>query len=140
VFGGYARDQTNQDAVIAGRATFGAYLSNIGSTGMDLTVSDARILRDGLPSYDSWYVSAGHTVGVRAYLSADYTTSLSTIDLSSASVALIQTNPRTQRFSGSATVNLNRTLSLLVTADHTLDSSYTENRVLAGLTCRVPLK
>jgi hypothetical protein len=140
LFGGYARDQTNQDAVITGRATFGAYLSNIGSTGLDLTVSDARILRNGLSSYDSWYVSTGHTVGARAYLSADYTTSLSTIDLSSASVAQIQTNPRTQRFSGSATVNLNKTFSLLVTADHTIDPSYTENRVLAGITCRVPLK
>lgn len=52
VFGGYARDQTNQDAVITGRATFGAYISSLWSTGLDLTVSDSRILRGGLSSYD----------------------------------------------------------------------------------------
>ncbi len=140
VFGGYARDQTNQDTVITGRATVGAYISSLGSTGLDLTVSDSRILRGGLSSYDAWYVSVGRTAGGRAYLSGDYTTSLSTLNLSTSSVAQIQTNPRTQRLSGSATVNLNRTFSLLVTADHTIDPAYTDNRVLAGITCRVPVK
>jgi hypothetical protein len=140
VFGGYARDQTNQDAVITGRATLGAYFASLGSTGLDLTVSDSRILRGRLSSYDSWYVSTGHTVGGRAYLSGDYTTSLSTINVSTSSVVQIQTNPRMQRFSGSATVNLNRTFFLLISADHTIDPSYTDNRVLAGITCRIPLK
>lgn len=140
VFGGYARDQTNQDSIVTGRVTAGAYLSNLGSTGIDLTVSDARTLRGHLSSYDAWYVSAGHAVGNRAYVSGDYTTSLSTLNLSDPSAVQIQANPRTQRFSGSAIVNLNRTLSLLVNVDHTIDAAYTDNRVLAGITVRVPIK
>jgi len=140
VFGGYARDQTNQDSIITDRLTAGAYISSLGPTGIDLTVSDSRTLRGSQSSYDSWYVSAGHVVGSRGYLSGDYTTSLSTLNLTASSALQIQTNPRTQRFSGSATVNLNRTFSLLVTVEHTIDPSYTDNRVLAGITFRIPVK
>jgi len=140
VFGGYSRDRTNQDSIVTDRVTAGAYISSLGATGIDLTVSDSRTLRGSLSSYDSWYVSAGHAVGNRAYVSADYTTSLSTLNVSTSSAVQILTSPRTQRLSGSANVNLNRTWSLLVTVDHTSDAAYTDNRVLAGIICRIPIK
>jgi hypothetical protein len=50
---------------------------------------------------------------------------------------VIENRPHTDRVSGSAVVNLNRTVSLLVTGEYAMEKTLNEARVLAGITYRI---
>lgn len=138
VFGGLGRDRTDRDADATRRYNAGFHVSGRALAGADLTVSYSRMDRGRPGSYGSWYVSAGRSVSARIYLSGDFSSSLAITRFTRSDGVVIETRPETKRFSVTALANLTRSLSLLVTAEHTRDTGAHENRLLAGLTWRVP--
>jgi len=136
VFAGYSRDKNDRTADPVGRFSFGLSSTNLFKSGIDVHVSDYRYSGGTGPAYNSWYVSVGRNLSSKVYLSAEYTTSLSILRYVQSSGVVIENRPQTKRFGGSAIIHVSRTSSLLVVFDHTKDDSYTDNRVLAGLTIR----
>jgi hypothetical protein len=136
VFAGYGQDKNDRDADPMDRVSFGVYSSNLFGTGVDVNVTDYRYKRGSASSYDSWYVSAGRSVGSRLYLSGEYTTSLSVLRYAREDGFIVESRPQTDRFGASANIYLSRTLSLLVVADYTRDEGYKETRLLSGLSVR----
>lgn len=135
VWAGYYRDRNNMDSTATGRINAGFWAGNILGSGLDFMVSDNRSDRTG-SRYDSWYVSLGASLGRAVYLSADYTTSLSVLSFTDAGGAQVESRPESKRYSLSSTVNLNRTLSLLLTADHSLLDTGRDNRAMLGFVVR----
>ena len=136
VFAGYGQDTNGSGDQATGRLSFGLYSSNLFGSGIDLNVTDYRYHRGNESSYDSWYVSLGRSVGSKVYLTGDFTSSLSVVRYTQSSGIMIETKPSTQRFSGSAMINLKRSMSLFLTAEHTTDDTYNENRMFMGITIR----
>ena len=138
VFGGYGIDKNNQDSEQTTRVTAGGYANNVAGSGVDATVSFSRFDR-GMPgSFDSWYFSVGRSLTSKIYLSGDYTSSLSVARFTSDAGLIVETRPQTDRYSGSAVVNLTRLVSLLVTLEYANDDAYTDARLLAGASYRLP--
>ena len=81
VWGGYYQDKNNRDDITSSRWLFGASAMNVFQTGLDLTATDSRTNRPGSSSYDAWYFSLGRSLGSRLYLTLDYSTSLSVLQL-----------------------------------------------------------
>ena len=131
----YGQDRTNRDDARTGRVTWGGYASNVLRSGFDVSGSDARIDRP-TGAYHSRYLSVGRSVGRKVYVSGDYSTSLSVVQFLRSDGLLIETRPWTRRYSGSANVNLTRAISLLATADYTLDEAQRDVRLLSGLSYR----
>jgi hypothetical protein len=138
LYAGYGQDRNDRDSEPASRVTLGGSASNLLGSGLDTTVSLYRIDRGAPGSYDSWYVSIGRSIGSRTYVSGDYNSSLSVVRTASTGDFVVESRPRTDRFSVSAIINATRLLSFLVTAERTTDDAYTESRVLAGISCRLP--
>ena len=136
VFAGYGQDKNGSGDQATGRLSFGLYSSNLFGSGIDLNVTDYRYNRGVQSSYDSWYVSLGRSVGSKVYLTGEFTSSLSVLRYTQSSGIVIETKPSTQRFGGSAMIHLTRAMSLFVTAEHTKDDTYSENRLMTGLTFR----
>ena len=132
----YARDRNNRDDVPVARETFGGQASNILSSGLDASFSDARIARSSGP-YHSRYMSIGRGIGRAAYASFDYSTSLSVIRFERFDGVIIETRPSTRRWSGSGTVNVSRAVSLMFTLDRTTDDAVRDLRILTGLSYRI---
>jgi len=137
VYGGYGQDRNDETSDAVDRINVGGSASNILGTGIDATVSLYRMDRGQPGSYDSWYASAGRSLGSRVYLTGDYTSSLSVVRFLGGDGIVIESRPHTDRYSVTTIVNLTRAVSLLATAEHTADDTYSENRVLAGLTYRL---
>jgi hypothetical protein len=136
VYGGYSRDKNNRDTAPTGRTLVGGYASNVANSGFDVSASDSIMHRSN-GSYHSTYVSAGRQVGRAVYVSGDYTTSLSVIRFSRSDGITIETRPHTTRFSGTATVIVGRSVSLLATVERTKDDQFRDLRVLSGITYRI---
>jgi hypothetical protein len=136
VYAGYSRDRTNREDSATGRALFGGNAGNVFGTGFDLSGSDSRVERSAGP-YHSRYFSVGRSIGRAVYASLDYSTSLSVIRVLRSDGVIIETRPSTRRYSGSASIVLNRYLSLLATVDQTVDGDLKELRVLSGLSYRI---
>ena len=136
VYTGYARDRTNRDDVATGRFTLGGHAGNVFGTGFDISGSDSRVQRASGP-YNSRYFSVGRNLGRAAYVSMDYSTSLSVVRFLRSDGVIIETRPSTRRYSGSGSVTLNRYLSLLTTVDYTIDNDLNELRILSGLSYRI---
>lgn len=136
VFAGYGQDRNDRDTEAMARLSLGVYASNLFGSGVDLNVTDYRYHRGSSSSYDSWYVSVGRSFGSRVYLSGEYSTSLSVLRYARADGFLIENRPQTDRFGVSANVYLTRRLSLIITADDTRDTGFSEVRVLSGLAVR----
>ena len=135
VYGGYSVDKNNRDTDPTNRFLVGGYASNIAESGVDVTVSDSLMDRP-TGSYHSFYVSVGHQVKRNAYVSGDYSTSLSVVRFSRSDGITIETRPQTRRFSGTATINAGRSASLLATVERSLDDQVNELRVMTGITYR----
>ena len=90
---------------------------------MDVAASDSLIDRT-TGSYHSRYVSVGRQFGRGVYASGDYSTSLSVVRYSRSDGIVVETRPHTTRFSGTATVSVGRSVSLMATVDRTSDGSY----------------
>ncbi len=136
MYAGYSRDRTNREDSATGRALFGGHAGNVFGSGFDLSGSDSRVERATGP-YHSRYFSVGRSIGRDVYLSMDYSTSLSVIRFLRSDGVIIETRPSTRRYSGSASIVLNRYLSLLATVDQTMDGDLKELRVLSGLSYRI---
>jgi hypothetical protein len=135
VYGGYSRDKNNRDAEQTGRVIAGGYASNIGGSGVDVTASDSLLER---PSgrYHSRYLSIGRSIGRSVYASADYSTSLSVVRFSRSDGITVETRPHTTRYSGTASVNIGRFVSLLANVERTTDDQIRDFRLLSGITLR----
>ena len=136
VYGGYSRDKNNRDTDPTGRVLVGGYASNVANSGVDVTASDSLLNRPG-GSYHSRYVSVGRELKRGVYLSGDVTTSLSVIRYSRSDGITVETRPSTVRYSGTTTINVGRSTSLLATIERSVGDDYTEFRVLSGLTFRI---
>jgi hypothetical protein len=137
VFAGYGQDRTNRGDPVTGRLTAGGSASSVLGSGVDVTVSYSRIDRQTRGSYASWYASAGRNLTAKVYVTGDFSSSVSVLRLTGADGVTIENRPTTRRVSGSAIVYLTRLVSLLVTGEHTIEPGASENRILAGLTCRL---
>jgi hypothetical protein len=137
IFAGYTKDRNNREDAPTGRVTFGGFATNLFQSGFDLNISDSRMSGPSA-SYDSWDASFGRSLGVRMYLTLDYSTSLSTFQLLGQDGFLLQTRPRTNRYSVSDLIRVTRTgkFSLLASADRTRDGDLTELRWLMSLIYR----
>jgi hypothetical protein len=136
-FAGYARDRNNRDDQISNRTTAGGSVANLVGTGVDVTVSLSRFDRGTAGSYDSWWASAGRSLGSRVYVSGEYSSSAAVVRFAGSDGITIETRPHTDRFGGSAVVNVNRAISLLVTGEYAKEDTLNEVRILAGITYRL---
>jgi hypothetical protein len=135
VFAGYARDRNNRNDAVTGRLTFGLFATNLFRTGLDVRVSDNRVNRPG-SSYDAWDVSVGRSITPRVYLTADYSSSLAVLQVTTLGGFRIETRPRTTRYALSALVTFNRWISWLASGEYLRDGTLSEFRWLSGLTYR----
>jgi hypothetical protein len=135
VYSGYARDKNNRDAQQMGRFLFGGYAGNLGGSGLDLTASDSMI-QQPTGHYHSQYVSVGRQIGRSVYVSGDYSTSLSVIRFSRSDGIVVEMRPHMSRFSGTASINVGRSVSLLTTLEQTSDDQSHDLRLLSGITYR----
>jgi hypothetical protein len=136
IYGGYSQDKNNRDAEPTGRTLVGGYASNVFKSGFDVSGSD-NLMKRSTGDYHSRYVSLGHQIGRRIYTTVDYTTSLSVVRFSRSDGITIESRPHTARYSGTATINVTRTVSILATLDRTDQDDVHELRVLSGLTYRI---
>lgn len=136
VWAGYYQDQTNRDDVAQSRWQLGLSAMNVLASGFDVFVSDNRTNRPGSSSYDAWYFSLGRSLGSRLYLTLDYSTSLSVLQLTDSGGLTVVTRPSSRRTSLSGIWNVSRAFSLLATAEQLDDDTTTQNRGLLGLTLR----
>jgi hypothetical protein len=137
-FGGYEVDRNNQNDRLAKRLAAGFYYYNGLNTGIDLS---ATIFHTDNPngtagSYDSYFASIGKNFGNAVYVSADYTSSLSILQLTPVGGVQIQNLPRSRRFSLTGLVHLSRHFSLLASGDYTWQGDSTEARLTLGVTYR----
>jgi hypothetical protein len=136
VWGGYYQDKNNRDDTVSNRWQFGLSTMNVLKSGFDVFVSDNRTIRPGSSSYDAWYFSVGHSLGSRVYLTLDYSTSLSVLQLTDSGGLTIVNRPSSRRFSLSGNWNMSRSFSVLATGEKLDDDTSTQYRGLLGLTFR----
>ncbi len=136
LWGDFAQQQSSVAGETYPRYQVGLYLFNLLGSGFDITASDNRYDRPSTGRYDSIYASIGRSVGSRVYLTLDYTTSLSTLSVTGADGIVVQSNPRSKRYSLSGVVNLSRHFSVFLTAEQIRDEDSRQNRGLLGLTYR----
>jgi hypothetical protein len=133
---GYYQDKNNRDDVAQSRWQFGLSTTNVLGSGLDVFISDNRTNRPGSNSYDAWYFSLGRSLGSKFYLTLDYSTSLSVLQLTDSGGLTIVTKPTSRRFSLSGIWNMSRSFSILVTGEQLDDDTATQYRGLLGLTYR----
>ena len=136
IYAGYSRDKNNRDDAPTGRWLVGGFGGNVFDSGLDLTFSNSTMSRP-TGSYHSTYVSAGRSLGRRVYATAEFSTALSRVRFTRSDGLVIQTAPKTKRLGLSASLQLWRATSLLVSVERTMDDGYKEIRMLSGLTFRL---
>ncbi len=136
VLAGYYQDKNNRDDVKSNRWQFGLNSMNVFGSGLDLYVSDNRTIRPGTSSYDAWYFSLGRSLGSHLYVTLDYSTSLSVLQLTDSGGLTVVNKPSSRRYSLSGVWNVSRAFSVLVTAEQLVDDTSKQNRGLLGLTFR----
>jgi hypothetical protein len=135
VFASIGRDKNNRDDVATDRMMFGASMFAVRGAGVDVTASDTIVDRP-TGRYHSRYVSVGRQLGRKVYVSGDYSSAVSVLRFSRSDGITIEQRPHTTLVTGSSTVNLTRTLSVMINAERVLDDSSRSFRVLSGLTIR----
>jgi hypothetical protein len=134
IWGGYSQEQSSREGQSYGRYQGGISVTNV--FGFDLTASDYRYNVPSTGPYDSIYASIGRSIGPLVYLTLDYTTSLSTLNLTTIDGVVVQSHPRSRRYAFSGVFNVSRAFSLLLTAEQIRDDYARQTRVLAGITFR----
>ncbi len=135
VFAGLAHDRSNQVDSTSDRVTFGVFTPDLLGTGLDVRVSDDRVTR-ATSSYDGWDASIGRTFARRFYLSAEYSSSLSIVQVTALGGFNIQSRPRTRRYALMGNVYFSRWLSLMLSAEQLRDDTLREFRWISGITSR----
>ena len=136
VWGGYYQDKNNRDDVVSNRWQFGLSAMNAFGSGLDFYASDNRTIRPGASSYDAWYFSLGRSLGPRVYVTLDYSTSLSVLQITDSGGLTVVNKPSSRRYSLSGIWNVSRPFSVLVTAEQLVDDTSKQNRGLLGVTFR----
>lgn len=133
---GYYQDKNNRDDITSNRWQFGLSATNVLGSGFDVFASDNRTIRPGSSTYDAWYFSLGRSLGSRLYLTLDYSTSLSVLQLTDSGGLTIVNRPSSRRYSLSGIFNVSRAFSLMLTAEQLVDEASTQDRGLLVLTFR----
>ncbi len=136
IFAGYGIDRNNRDDASSRRLQAGVWATNLANSGLDVNLSDSRTTQGGALGYDSWYASVGRTVVPRVYVTGEFTSSLSVVRFLGGQNFTILSRPRTRRYAASTIVNVYRPASVLFTFERVTDASFSEQRVLTGLTYR----
>jgi hypothetical protein len=136
LYGGYSQERSSREGETYPRYQAGIWAMNVLGTGLDLSVSDNRYNRPSTGSYDSWYASIGRSLGPSIYLTLDYTTSLSVLNITTFDGLVVQSRPRSKRYSASGVVNISRAFSVFLTAEQIRDDDSRQNRGLLGLMFR----
>lgn len=134
IWGGYSQDQSSREGQSYARYQGGISAMNV--FGFDLTLSDYHYNMPSTGPYDSIYASIGRSIGPQVYLTLDYTTSLSTLTMTTGDGLVVRSHPHSQRYALSGVINLSRAFSLLLTGEQIRDDYVRQTRVLAGLTFR----
>jgi hypothetical protein len=132
---GFSKQRGESTDPTADRWDAGLFASNIVQTGFDMTVSASRTQRTA-GSADSIYASIGRSVGLRVYLSAEYSTDLSILRLTPTGDFVLDQRPGTRRTAGSAVVNLGRAFSILLSGEQYRDGSIVQVRGFTSLSFR----
>ncbi len=138
IFGGYAEEKRNAGDKPITRITGGLFASDLFRSGFDLAVTDNQYRRPDGGNDDTIYVSLGHSVGARVYLTAEYSTSVAFLRFTDSGGVVVETQPRTERFALSGIFNLTRAFSVLLTLEHLQGDTPADDsdRGLLGLTVR----
>jgi len=136
IYGGYASDRNSRDASRGGRLLIGGHAADVAGSGLDISASDTLTTRT-TGRHHSRFVSIGRQLGRVVYASVDFNDSLAVVRFSRVDGVIVESRPRTHRWSGTASVMLVDGLSLLLTGERTRDDDYAETRFLAGLTYRL---
>jgi hypothetical protein len=135
LWAGYGEDRNNRGDDWYGRTLAGVSFVDPFGWGTSLTASMSRIDRES-GSYDSKYVSLSQSIGRRVWISLDYITSLSVYRYRQSDGGYLVVNPESERWALSATININRTFSLLLSGEFMDHDDFEEYRALTGLTVR----
>ncbi len=136
VFAGYNRDRTNVGDPIRQRYQAGLWAGNLFKTGFDVNVTEWVNRQSGFTNYNSLFVSVGRNVNTRIYVSGEYNQSVSTLRLLLNNSFTLVSRPQTHRYAVSSYIRVTRPASVSVIVERMQDSTYSENRVMAGLTYR----
>jgi hypothetical protein len=136
VWAGYYKDKNNSDSIDTDRWQFGLSSGNVLNSGFDIFVSDNRTVRPGASSYDAWYFSLGRSLGPRFYVTLDYSSSLSALQLTDSGGLTVVNRPSSRRVSLSGVWNLTRAFSVLATGERLDDDTSTQVRAFLGLNFR----
>jgi hypothetical protein len=137
-FGGYERDRNNQNDLPSTRLTAGFYAYNLLKTGFDVSATGYHTNSPNgqAGSYDSLFASIGRSLGSSVYLSADYSSALSVLQLQPGGGVQVQNLPRSRRYAVSGLIHLSRHFSLLVTGEQTYQGDTNEARAMLCFTYR----
>ena len=138
VYGGYERNKNNQNDLPSTRLTAGLYYANVAKTGIDLSAAGYHTdsPNGSVGTYNSFYASLGRSLGPAVYLTAEYSSALSILQLTPSGGVTVQNLPRSRRYALSGVVRLSPMVSLLVSAERTWQDPSVETRAMAGLTLR----
>ncbi|HEY6931096.1 MAG TPA: hypothetical protein VJA66_15595 [Thermoanaerobaculia bacterium] len=138
IYGGYERDRNNENDVPSKRLFGGLYYSNLFKSGFDLSVAGFHTdsPNGATGTYNSFYASLGKSLGSTVYLTAEYASFLSILQLTPVGGVQVENLPRSRRYSLSGLIRLTRSLSLLVSGERTWQDPSVETRATAGLTYR----
>ena len=135
VHAAYAQERNNRDDTSQPRVSGGISVRDVLGTGVDVTTYASRVDRR-LGPYTSVYASIGRSFGSRWYVSADYTSSLSVLRITSGGGPVVETRPQADRYGLSTQVNLGRRLSLFLTLERLDEDAAHEDRAATGLSVR----
>ncbi len=136
IWGGYSQEQSSFAGGTYPRYQAGISAMNVFGSGLDLTASDNRYNQPLTGAYDSLYASIGRSIGPKVYLTLDYTTSLSTLNVTTTDGIVVQSHPKSKRYSMSGMVNLSRAFSVFMTAEQIRDDNTRQFRGLLGVNFR----
>lgn len=136
VFAGYNRDRENVNEPSRQRYQAGLWAGNLFNTGFDLNVTEWVNRQAGYTNYNSLFVSVGRNVNSRIYVNGEYNQSVSTLRLLLNNSFNLVSRPQTHRYAASSYIRLSKPASISLTFERMQDSSYSENRLMVGLTYR----
>jgi hypothetical protein len=135
LWAGYGKNRNNRGDAWYDRTQAGMSLVDPFGWGTSLTASLSKIDRES-GNYDSKYISLSQSIGRSVWLSLDYITSLSVYRYRQSDGGYLLVTPESERWALSATINFNRTVSLLLSAEVMDHDDFDELRALTGLTVR----
>jgi len=135
VWTGYGHDRNDRGDAANNRFNLGLSARDLFGTGIDASISKWSSNK-GADGSDSLYASLGRSFGSRVYVSLDYNDSLAVYHVRGRDGGLVEVRPDSKRYALAATFNLSRTWALLLNLERLDQDSFTEDRILVGITMR----